>query len=93
MFTTIVDMLDRPTSMEIIGDTAYVVMLTGEVWKVDNLSGQGHGGHDGNDAGSVPASPFSDRQVSDHGRQSFFDDGDDRDDAGGRRSLLAGAGR
>jgi hypothetical protein len=38
-FTTVVDKLDRPTSMEIVGDTAYVVMLSGEVWKVSNLSG------------------------------------------------------
>jgi hypothetical protein len=38
-FTVVVDKLDRPTSMEIVGDTAYVVMLSGEVWKVSNLSG------------------------------------------------------
>jgi hypothetical protein len=30
--------LDRPTSMEIIRDTAYVVTLAGEVWKVDGLT-------------------------------------------------------
>ena len=37
-FTTIVDGLDRPTSVEIIKNTAYVVTLTGEVWKIDNIS-------------------------------------------------------
>jgi hypothetical protein len=28
--------LDRPTSLEFIGDTAYVVTLTGEVWAIDH---------------------------------------------------------
>ena len=30
-------MLDRPTSMEIVGDTAYVVSVVGDVYRVDNL--------------------------------------------------------
>jgi len=30
-------LLNQPTSMEIIGDPAYIVMPSGEVWKVDNL--------------------------------------------------------
>jgi hypothetical protein len=29
--------LDRPTSLEVIGDDAYVVTLAGEVWKVADL--------------------------------------------------------
>ena len=29
--------LDRPTSLELIGDTAYVVSLTGTIVKIDNL--------------------------------------------------------
>ena len=29
--------LDRPTSMEIVGDTAYVVSVVGDVYRVDNL--------------------------------------------------------
>ena len=36
--TTIVGGLDRPTSVEIIKNTAYVVTLTGEVWKIENIS-------------------------------------------------------
>jgi hypothetical protein len=36
-FTTVADGLDRPTSVEIIGRTAYVVTLNGEIWKVDNI--------------------------------------------------------
>jgi hypothetical protein len=36
-FTVIIDGLDRPTSFEFIGKTAYVVTLTGEVWKVDGV--------------------------------------------------------
>lgn len=87
-FTVIVDKLDRPTSMEIIGDTAYVVTLGGEVWQVDNLSGRRHSG--GNvDGRHGRGSPFRDRESSDRGRDSFFDDGDEGDDARGRRSLLA----
>ena len=29
--------LDRPTSMEFVGDTAYVVSVVGDVYRVDNL--------------------------------------------------------
>jgi hypothetical protein len=42
--TTVVGGLDRPTSMEIIGNTAYVVTLGGEVWTV-NVAGKQHGEH------------------------------------------------
>jgi hypothetical protein len=37
-FTVVVDHLDRPTSLEFVGDTAYVVLLTGEVWKIEGIS-------------------------------------------------------
>ena len=37
-FTVIVDGLDRPTSLEFIGNTAYVVTYGGEIWKIDNVS-------------------------------------------------------
>ena len=30
----LVSPLNLPTSMEIVGDTAYVVTLTGEVWEI-----------------------------------------------------------
>jgi hypothetical protein len=33
-FRTVAEGLDRPTSMEIVGHTAYVVTLGGEIWKV-----------------------------------------------------------
>jgi hypothetical protein len=36
---TIVDGLDLPTSLEIIKNSAYVVTLSGEIWKIDNISG------------------------------------------------------
>jgi hypothetical protein len=29
--------LDRPTSMEIIGNTAYIITLTGEIWTISNI--------------------------------------------------------
>ena len=32
-FAVILGGLDRPTSLEIVGDTAYVVTLTGEIWR------------------------------------------------------------
>jgi len=37
-FTVVADGLDRPTSLEFIGNTAYVVTLTGEIWKIDGVS-------------------------------------------------------
>jgi hypothetical protein len=36
-FTVITDGLDRPTSLEFIGNTAYVVTLTGEIWRIDGV--------------------------------------------------------
>ena len=43
--TTVVGGLDRPTSVEIIKNTAYVVTLGGEVWRIDDIAGPpfGHG--------------------------------------------------
>jgi hypothetical protein len=37
-FTVITEGLDRPTSLEFIGNTAYVITLTGEVWKIKDVS-------------------------------------------------------
>ena len=31
--------LDRPTSLEIINNTAYVVTLGGEIWRIENIAG------------------------------------------------------
>src|SRR6266480_3895793 len=42
-FTVITDGLDRPTSLEFIGNTAYVVTLTGEIWKIAGVSCPPHG--------------------------------------------------
>jgi hypothetical protein len=41
-FSVVVDELDRPTSVEFIGNTAYVVTLTGEIWKVERVSRPPH---------------------------------------------------
>jgi len=38
-FTVVADGLDRPSSLEIIGNTAYVVTLTGELWAIPNIAG------------------------------------------------------
>jgi hypothetical protein len=35
--TALADRLNLPTSMEFIKDTAYVVTLTGEIWKIDGV--------------------------------------------------------
>jgi hypothetical protein len=35
--------LNQPISMEFIGNTAYVVNLAGEVWKIDNVSPRPYG--------------------------------------------------
>ena len=37
-FTTLFEPLDRPTSLEVIGNTAYVVTIAGEIWKIDDVS-------------------------------------------------------
>ena len=37
-FSVVVEGLDRPTSLEFIGNTAYVVTITGEVWKIEDVS-------------------------------------------------------
>ena len=42
-FGVVVDGLDRPTSVEFIRNTAYVVTLDGEIWKVENPSSPPHG--------------------------------------------------
>ena len=42
-FETVFGPLDRPTSVEFIRNTAYVVTLDGEIWKVENPSGPPHG--------------------------------------------------
>jgi hypothetical protein len=34
-FTTVTDGLNQPTSLEFIHNTAYVVTLTGEIWRID----------------------------------------------------------
>jgi hypothetical protein len=42
-FTVVTEGLDRPTSLEVIKNTAYIVTLTGEIWKVDGVSGPSYG--------------------------------------------------
>jgi hypothetical protein len=37
-FTIVAEGLNQPTSLEIIGDSAYVVTLGGEIWKIDHIS-------------------------------------------------------
>jgi hypothetical protein len=41
-FRVVADRLNIPTSLEIIGDTAYVVSLVGEIWRIDDISRRGH---------------------------------------------------
>jgi hypothetical protein len=41
--TTVVDGLDRPTSLEVIGNTAYVVTLAAEVWTVSDIASPPYG--------------------------------------------------
>ena len=38
-FTVLAEGLDRPTSLEIINNTAYVVTVGGEIWSIDNIAG------------------------------------------------------
>ena len=39
-FTVLTEGLNQPTSLELIGNTAYVVTLGGEIWKIDDVSGR-----------------------------------------------------
>jgi sugar lactone lactonase YvrE len=43
-FSVVATGLDRPTSLEIIGNTAYIATLTGQIWVVDNISAPPFGG-------------------------------------------------
>jgi hypothetical protein len=40
--TVVVDGLNQPTSLEFIRNTAYVVTLGGEIWKIDNVPARSH---------------------------------------------------
>jgi hypothetical protein len=42
-FSVVTAPLDRPTSLEFIGNTAYVVTLPGEIWRIDGVSGPPYG--------------------------------------------------
>ncbi len=42
-FSVITDGLDRPTSMEIVKNTAYIVTLAGEIWTIDNVGSPSFG--------------------------------------------------
>jgi hypothetical protein len=44
-FDVVASGLNRPTSLEIVGNTAYVVTLGGQVWKVDGIAGPPYGAH------------------------------------------------
>jgi hypothetical protein len=46
-FTIVVEGLDQPTSLEFIRNTAYVVTYSGEIWKIEKVSGPpfGRGRH------------------------------------------------
>jgi hypothetical protein len=41
-FPVVADELDRPTSLEIVGDKAYVVTLDGEIWEIDQIGDKHH---------------------------------------------------
>jgi hypothetical protein len=42
-FTVITEGLDRPTSLEILGNTAYIVTLGGEIWMIDGVASPPYG--------------------------------------------------
>jgi sugar lactone lactonase YvrE len=41
--SVVVDELNQPTSLELIGNAAYVVTLSGEIWRIDDVSGPPYG--------------------------------------------------
>jgi sugar lactone lactonase YvrE len=42
-FVPVAEHLNMPTSLEVIGTTAYVVTLAGEIWRIDEISGPPYG--------------------------------------------------
>lgn len=42
-FTEVAEELDRPTSMEFVKNTAYIISLAGEVWTIENAGGPSFG--------------------------------------------------
>lgn len=42
-FTIVMNGLNQPTSLAFIGNTAYVVTLSGEIWKINDVSGLPYG--------------------------------------------------
>jgi sugar lactone lactonase YvrE len=42
-FSVIADGLDRPTSLEFIANTAYIISFAGEIWKIDGVSDPPYG--------------------------------------------------
>jgi hypothetical protein len=42
-FTTITGGLNQPTSLEFVGNTAYIVSLSGQIWRIDDVSEPPHG--------------------------------------------------
>ena len=42
-FTAVVEELNLPTSVEFIGNSAYVVTLAGEIWRIDDVATPPHG--------------------------------------------------
>jgi hypothetical protein len=42
-FSVVADGLNQPTSLELIGTTAYVVTHGGQIWKIDDVSGPPYG--------------------------------------------------
>lgn len=42
-FSVVATALDRPTSLEIVGTTAYVITLTGQIWAIADIAGPPYG--------------------------------------------------
>ena len=42
-FSVVADALNQPTSLELVGTTAYVVTLGGQIWKIDGVAGPPYG--------------------------------------------------
>ena len=52
--TVVVDGLNQPTSVDFIGNTAYVVNLAGEVWKIENVGSPPFGASARRTTGTTP---------------------------------------
>jgi sugar lactone lactonase YvrE len=70
-FTVVADGLDRPTSLEIVGDTAFVTTFGGEIWKIERVSSRPSSSAEGSGAILPPEARVKGRSLAQWHRAFF----------------------